>query len=125
MRTNDKIIIKHIIPVTTALGCYADDLWIIPLQNNTSQTPDIYDNGFVDNHGQPYIEIFHADDELPEKNDEKNKWRVKIQRLNEDNEYEIYAHGAFRSAREAVNSQIVEHALAKRRAQMLMNQEVL
>ena len=113
MRTNNKMIIKHIVPVTTTFGCYADDLWIIPLQINRTQTPDVYENGFVDNHGQPYIEIFHADDELPEETGKKNNWRVKIQRLNEDNEYEIYAQGTFKSAREAVNSQIVMHALAK------------
>ena len=59
MRTNNKMIIKHIVPVTTTFGCYADDLWIIPLQINRTQTPDVYENGFVDNHGQPYIEIFH------------------------------------------------------------------
>lgn len=121
MRTNNKAIIKYIIPVTTTFGCYADDLWIIPLQNDRTQMPEIYENGFVDNHGQPYIEIFHADDELPEKEGKKNDWRVKIQRLNEDNEYEIYAQGTFKSAREAVNSQIVMHALAKLQSLALAN----
>ena len=121
MRTNNKMIIKHIVPVTTTFGCYADDLWIIPLQINRTQMPEIYENGFVDNHGQPYIEIFHADDELPEKTGKKNDWRVKIQRLNEDNEYEIYAQGTFKSAREAINSQIVMHALAKLQSLALAN----
>ena len=83
--------------------------------------PDVYENGFVDNHGQPYIEIFHADDELPEETGKKNSWRVKIQRLNEDNEYEIYAQGTFKSAREAINSQIVMHALAKLQSLALAN----
>lgn len=112
MRTNNKAILKYVVPTCTLFGCYGDDLWVIPLQADGSE-PEVYENGLVDNHGQPYIEIFHADDELPENHGKKNMWRVKIQRMNEDNEFEIYAQGSFRTAHEAVNSRIVTEAMEK------------
>lgn len=113
MRTDDKSIIKHEIPFSTHLGCYSDDLWIIPLQVNHTEAPEIYENGVVDNHGNPYIEIFHGDDELPEHPGKKNLWKVKVQCINADNECEIYASGEFKSAREALNNRIVLAAVEK------------
>ena len=116
MRTNDSSIIKHIIAFQTSLGCYADDVWIIPLQHDLSNAPDIYDNGVIDNHHQPYIELSHSDDELPEIPGKKNPWRVQITRLNEDDEYEIYGTGVYKTAHEALNSNIVQYAIAKSQA---------
>lgn len=112
MRTDNKAILKYVVPTFTHIGCYGDDLWLIPLQTDGS-VPEVYENGLVDNHGQPYIEIFHADDELPENHGKKNMWRVKIQRMNEDNEYEIYAQDSFKTAHQAVNSRIVTGAMEK------------
>ena len=62
MRTNNKMIIKHIVPVTTTFGCYADDLWIIPLQINRTKMPDVYENVFVDTDDLDLSDLESAED---------------------------------------------------------------
>lgn len=113
MRINGFNVVKSIVAFDTSLGCYADDIWVIPLQKDTSQLPEISENGLVNNYHQPYIELAHEDDELPKTPGKKNPWKVKIVRVNEDDECEIYASGEFTSSRAALKSPMVTHALEK------------
>lgn len=115
MKDANTKIFKKIVAFDTSLGCYADDIWVIPLQRDLSIEPEIHDNGVVENHHQPYIELSHGDNALPEVPGKKNPWRVKIMRVNEDNDCEIYGSGVFTSSRAAIASPLVQNALEKAR----------
>ena len=113
MKLDNFKIHKFSVMFTTHLGCYADDVWVIPLQKDTSIEPEVSENGIVNNHNFPFIEITHSDNELPEVPGKKNPWKVKVMRINEDNDCEIYGSGAFTSSRAALNSPLVQRALEK------------